>query len=63
MTLTQIINAELGHPDIFGHPHRLNVDAVPKTEHVAAAVVEGAGAGQSFEWVVDLSWDWWEDDD
>ena len=60
MTLLSIINDELGHPDIFGHPHMLPVDAVPTTEHVSGPVVDGAGAGRSLEWVVECDW---EDDD
>lgn len=61
VTFSKILNDELGHPDIFGYPHRLCVGAIPKTEHVTAPTVAGAGAGRSLEWI--LEWGWDDDDD
>jgi len=57
VSLLSIINDHLGHPDIHGHPYMLPVDAVPQTEHLSGPAVEGAGAGRSLEWVVELDYD------
>ena len=63
MTLTEIINDQLGHPDIYGHPVALLVDAVPKTGCITAPVVTDEGAGRTWAWMVELAEDYWEDDD
>jgi hypothetical protein len=60
VTLTEIINDHLGHPDIFGHPHTFPADAIHKTKSVIGSSIDGEGTGRMLEWMVEVAE--WEDD-
>ena len=63
ITFREIIDNALGHPDIYGYPCRLNVDAIPPTSCITSPTVTDEGAGRAFGWMVEAAAEWWDEEE